>query len=381
MGFYIRKSIKAGPFRFNLSSSGIGVSAGIKGLRVGTGPRGNYIHIGYGGLYYRKTLNNQDIKAPKVMPVKHYPARPEDDFSVSQYTNVQEIESGDIGKMVDSSSTELLAEFDNKKKKWRTWPGITTLCILSCYAISNIAPEWGLLLAMAASMLAIYLSYNYDQIRKSVVLFYEMDNDFEDAYKKLHEAFSTLQESHKKWHVEMQADIIDRKRNAGASQAVRKKEIALKIDDAPYVKTNISIPSMPVGKQTLFFFPDRILVFENDHVGAIAYADLNIQANETRFIEEGSVPRDSQIVDHTWRYVNKTGGPDRRFNNNRQIPICLYEDMNLTSSNGLFERIQFSKCGNTTKFSIAANQLARVLDDATALSSKTKNKSLLRVVA
>lgn len=36
------------PFRFNLSNSGIGVSAGIKGFRVGTGPRGNYVHMGRG---------------------------------------------------------------------------------------------------------------------------------------------------------------------------------------------------------------------------------------------------------------------------------------------------------------------------------------------
>jgi hypothetical protein len=45
MGFYIRKSIFAGPFRFNLSTSGVGVSVGVKGFRVGTGPRRNYVHM------------------------------------------------------------------------------------------------------------------------------------------------------------------------------------------------------------------------------------------------------------------------------------------------------------------------------------------------
>ncbi|MGO9102221.1 MAG: DUF4236 domain-containing protein [Mycobacterium sp.] len=42
MAFYIRKAVKAGPFRFNLSKSGIGVSTGVPGFRVGSGPRGNY---------------------------------------------------------------------------------------------------------------------------------------------------------------------------------------------------------------------------------------------------------------------------------------------------------------------------------------------------
>lgn len=56
MGFYLRKSIRVGPLRFNLSRSGIGVSAGIPGLRVGIGPRGNYVRIGSGILKYRATL-------------------------------------------------------------------------------------------------------------------------------------------------------------------------------------------------------------------------------------------------------------------------------------------------------------------------------------
>jgi hypothetical protein len=49
VGFYIRKSLSVGPFRFNLSKSGIGLSTGIKGFRIGTGPRGNYVHMDAGG--------------------------------------------------------------------------------------------------------------------------------------------------------------------------------------------------------------------------------------------------------------------------------------------------------------------------------------------
>ena len=54
MSFFLRKAIRFGPIRFNLSKSGIGVSAGIKGLRIGTGPKGPYVHAGRGGIYYRK---------------------------------------------------------------------------------------------------------------------------------------------------------------------------------------------------------------------------------------------------------------------------------------------------------------------------------------
>lgn len=70
MGLSVRKSVRVGPFRFNLSKSGIGVSAGIKGLRVGTGPRGNYIHMGRGGFTTAKPFH------PIARPLPlHHPSR------------------------------------------------------------------------------------------------------------------------------------------------------------------------------------------------------------------------------------------------------------------------------------------------------------------
>src|ERR1700677_3774572 len=73
MGFYIRKSVKAGPFRFNLSKSGIGVSAGVPGFRIGTGPRGNYVHMGRNGIYYRASLNGQPVRSsPRVRQSVQY---------------------------------------------------------------------------------------------------------------------------------------------------------------------------------------------------------------------------------------------------------------------------------------------------------------------
>ena len=60
MGFYLRKSFRAGPIRFNLSKSGIGASVGVTGARVGLSSSGRgYVHGGSGGLYYRKSLGGR----------------------------------------------------------------------------------------------------------------------------------------------------------------------------------------------------------------------------------------------------------------------------------------------------------------------------------
>jgi hypothetical protein len=57
MPFYIRKGLNFGPIRVNLSKSGMGLSAGVRGARLGINSKGGtYIHGGRHGLYYRKNL-------------------------------------------------------------------------------------------------------------------------------------------------------------------------------------------------------------------------------------------------------------------------------------------------------------------------------------
>jgi hypothetical protein len=118
---------------------------------------------------------------------------------------------------------------------------------------------------------------------------------------------------------------------------------------------------MGVGRQTLHFFPDRLLIFDTNGVGAVGYKDLRIDTESTRFIEEEGVPSDAKVVDKTWKYVNKRGGPDKRFKDNRELPVCLYDQIDFTSSTGLKERIQVSRCNIAEGFRDAVAALAAVL--------------------
>jgi hypothetical protein len=85
----------------------------------------------------------------------------------------------------------------------------------------------------------------------------------------------------------------------------------------------------------LYFLPDTILYRDHRGFGAVAYSDFQVRPSVTRFIESDTVPEDALIVDYTWRYVNKDGGPDRRFNNNRRFPILQLGVLTLGSSSGL----------------------------------------------
>lgn len=356
MGFYIRKAISVGPFRFNLSKSGVGVSAGVKGLRFGTGPRGNYVHMGRGGLYYRKTLPS--CSSERSQP-SHSPELQQNHTEID-HEPLKEIESAHITQMVDSSSADLVTEMNEKRKKVRIWPFIAVIgAILTFVAFkSSDTPTLAVVIAVATVALTIFASVK-DSLRKTTVLFFELEPEIEALYQKLHDSFGQLSASSSKWHVEAEGAVKDRKRNAGATSVIKRTSISLGIGNPPYVKTNVSVPSIPVGKQTLYFFPDKVLIFEPNGFGAVSYTNLRVSVESTRFIEDGSVPRDAKVVDRTWKYVNKRGGPDKRFKDNRELPIALYEDINFTSDTGLNERIEISRVGFGDGFLSSIGLLAK----------------------
>lgn len=153
--------------------------------------------------------------------------------------------------------------------------------------------------------------------------------------------------------------MLNQKYHAGANQLVTRSTIQVTETGADFIKTNVPVPSLSSKALQLFFYPDRVIVFDGSKVGAVAYGELRVSRSVTRFIESDGVPSDSSIVDKTWRYVNKKGGPDKRFKNNTQIPIVEYEEIHFTSSSGLNELFQVSKAGAGADIAIAVNTMAR----------------------
>lgn len=347
MGFYIRKSVSVGPFRFNLSKSGIGISTGIKGFRVGMSPKGTYVHMGRGGLYYRVTIpHNKPRKAQRIVERPFNPGATQP-LRIPGVDEMREIESAEVTTIVDSSSAELVAEMNSKRKLLQLWPFSTAAVIAVAFVAVYLGAPAGLLVAISpVALTAAVITSVWDRLRKTTVLMYELEPTVQSKVERLHAAIAALSGCSSAWHISAHGKVTDWKRNAGAGKLLNRHSISIGTATNPaHVKTNVATPSIPVGRQTLYFFPDKLLVFEPNGVGAVSYENLSIRFAPSRFIEDGNVPDDTAVVGHTWKFVNKKGGPDRRFNNNRRLPIVLYEDILLTSSTGLNELIQVSKTG------------------------------------
>jgi len=366
MGFYLRKSVSVGPFRFNLSRSGIGVSTGIKGFRVGTGPRGNYVQMGRGGLYFRTTLPSESQGVRNPPPTVQPPVDAPD--------GLEEIESGSTLGMVDSSSVALLAEINSKATRMRLWPFAVIASVVLLGSLAALrSPAWVFCVVFPLCCGSVYAASLRDRLKKTVVLFYEMEPQFEEAYQRLHNAFEQMRTCHKRWHVEAKGDVgrlHEWKTNAGADALVRRKPVTFGQGTPPYFKTNVAVPTIPAGRQTLYLFPDRLLVYAPEGVGAVSYDSLNVTTGDERFIETTGVPGDAQVVGQTWRYVNKSGGPDRRYRDNSEIPIAIYAGFQIVSRSGLRESFQLSKAGTGSAFKNAVSNLAAVLGQRAAVAAE-----------
>lgn len=331
MSFYLRKSIKAGPLRVNLSTSGIGVSAGLPGLRVGTGPRGSYVRMGVGGVEYRATSGTG---RPKV----HRSPSTVSAFSPGGVA-MSDVTGAASAELLPAQPSQLVAQLNAAAKWTPIWPFVLALTVLVGLSVL----PWIFLVGLP---LTVWVWWR-DKVRRTVVLFYEVDGLDQVCYQHLVDAFHQAQQSHRGWHVVASGDVrttYQYKVNAGASSLIDRQILACGIDAGPHISSNIAIPTLRAGSRTVYLLPDRILVKDGRTYVDVGYSELQVISSEQRFIEDGSVPSDATVVGTTWQYVNKRGGPDRRFKDNRQLPILQYGRVEMYSAAGLRIMWQFSRC-------------------------------------
>jgi len=357
MPFYIRKSVSVGPFRFNLSKSGVGVSAGVRGLRVGAGPRGNYIHMGRGGLYYRSSLNGPPRPALNVKP-SHFTSQS------SHVGNEEKIEIGNVADMTDVSGADLLLQINQKSRMWRFWPlALMATVFMVWFEYSSGKSETGVSVFLIGVVLTLLLAWN-DRIRRTVVFMYDLDDNTESVVSDFVQQFERVSVSKKAWNIDTRAAVLDSKYHAGAGQIISRTPVVFGLSAPNVLKTNIPVPSIRGGRVSVYFLPDVILLNTGKEFGALGYNDFVIDWDEMRFIETDGVPKDSRIVDQTWRYVNKKGGPDRRFSNNPQIPVVLYQRMHLRGDQGFDKILHLSALMDHGAFDRALNDMRQLARDA-----------------
>lgn len=319
MGFRYRKSLNLGcGFRINISKSGIGYSWGIKGYRITKTSRGTVRRTaslsGTGISFVEETGKNKQNQQHQYTPAidnNHYDTQD----IVNTVTN--EFVSEGLEDILKAAHGALIL---NKLSTILFWLSLLLVFVEPIYATISLA-----------FIIMKILVKTFGRVK----LDYEIDNDQKEVVEQRINELLKLTDCNKVWRLMQSSKVIDKKYSSGASTTVV-RVLCKMTSKTPFpLKSTVKSAVFKSGKETLIFLPDKIFVIQKTKIGALNYSDISCDIRTTRFVESESVPKDAKVVGNTWKYVNKSGGPDRRFADNRQLPICEYGEIELTSSSGL----------------------------------------------
>jgi hypothetical protein len=312
MEFY-KKSLSVGPVKFELTGQGLSVSA--RGLRIGSGPRGNHVQITPGTVLYRASPAGALRK-----PRRGFEAAARAGGAASPL------------EMRATNGAALLEQINRSLGFRAFWPLVLGLKIIGAAMILARFPHaWLAVMLLAIIIIATWICADLDAQRRTVVIMYDLDDPSLRLFRRLVQGLDGLT-SRRIWAIDS-AQNIHWKENAGATQQLRRRPVSMRHDVPDMIETNIDVPAIVGDGWAIHFFPDVVLTVERGRARAISYADFLVSWQHTTFIEQhhSHVPEDSDLIGHAWKYVNKNGGPDRRFKDNLQLPKVRYLQMSMTA--------------------------------------------------
>ena len=222
-------------------------------------------------------------------------------------------------ELADASPSELIGQLNDAARHVSLLPLVILLC-----------------LPLVTIPLAVLLRAK-DKARRTVAVFYEVDGPVATQFQSLVNSFTAAEQCSAHWHVTARGDVTTTRQykvNAGASSLLRRDRGRTNLSGPPVLASNIAVPSLHARKRSVYFLPDRVIVRDGRQYADLPYQQCRVTGNATRFIENGQVPKDGERVGTTWKYVNKGGGPDRRYKNNPQLPIMKYGQLTISGPSG-----------------------------------------------
>ena len=328
MGLRYRKSINlGGGFRVNISKSGIGYSWGVKGARITKTARGttrSTLSIPGTGISYVEETSNRKNKKTNQGYVN---GNGQQKGTSTEIVNVDDYQPVEYEQLLNSI------------KKVRNINSLSTILIWTF--LLSATPIF-ILTGIAGVILKIYV-----HTKMGIPMEYEFDAESKESYDNLCVTWMSMNNNKKFWQI-MSEDSINKKISGGADRGIT-RVTAKAINKVPYfIKPNVTPFGLQLKKKQLFFLPDKLLVISGRKVGAINYTDVDMGLGVTYFVETDSVPKDAKIIRQTWLKVNRNGQPDKRFKDNRQVPVCEYGRIVVQYGNTLYVELM---CSNSETIS------------------------------
>ena len=167
-------------------------------------------------------------------------------------------------------------------------------------------------------------------------------------YRALSQSFSNVLQSNKIWDILSYRDTDKFRQRTQADKEVSREGVRFSIGRPNCLPAshNDEFKMVPHLENRnggdVYIFPGFLLIENESRFAVVPISDVELDFGRTRFAEIEDVPADSKVEGNTWRYANKNGGPDKRFNDNHPIPWAIYGIMTIRFRNVLHEEYMIS---------------------------------------
>lgn len=169
--------------------------------------------------------------------------------------------------------------------------------------------------------------------------------------------FAALSECQRIWDTLERRAVNRVVERSAANEAITREPVAFSLNCCDLIQWEQKVPHLPnrTGGD-MYVYPGFVLYRASRQAFALIDSrEVTLTFRPVRFIEEQTIPSDTQTVGQAWAKSNKDGSADRRFRGNYQIPIALYGALLFTSRSGLQEVYQCSSPALAERFVDAWN--------------------------
>ena len=189
-------------------------------------------------------------------------------------------------------------------------------------------------------------------LSSSVPLGIEMDREIKDAYGHMHSSFEGLSSSQFIWDISSASDVGMIKSRSVASSAITRTRTRFSFAHLPGIDS--ASPAFHLVNSNgadIYIYPGFFVMYQNpERLGIVELSRLHVSFERTGFLETQTVPNDSNKLSEVWERSNKDGSRDKRFAENRQLPVMEYGEITFKSESGIYEKYMISNCSSAEDF-------------------------------
>jgi hypothetical protein len=368
MGWSFRRRIKIIPGVYlNVSKRGVSTTVGVRGASLTFRDDGTYANVGVPGtgIYNRQKISGRrtnstlplpsDSDSTKIRPIPPSPVlAPDYEYISSDPLSISsEGLRGFQLAVIEGNKQSILLKKDLESVRASKLISLVTSVFLKICLLYFLIPQlkrWIDQRVFGQSQAILQVQEAIE--KSSVPLEVEMDSEVESAYKRCISCFEDLMKSQFIWDVTSASDIDRVKTRSAAALSVTRRRTAFGLNSVPGISSSLqSIHLKNLNGADIFIYPGFFVMFSDlARLGVVDLADLVISFSTTQFVENETVPADSRQVGEVWERSNKDGSRDKRYADNKLIPLMEYGEITFKSASGVFEKFMISNASSASKF-------------------------------